>query len=69
MVQLPPHQAQLIQRIHATIVGEPWFNQNAITERELLKLILRHHAGGADREEALMPICREEAQARFSKLR
>jgi hypothetical protein len=69
MVKLLPHEAMLIQRIHETIVGEPWFNRNAITERELLKLILLHHADGFTDEAALMPVCRDEARARFSSQR
>lgn len=69
MVKLLPHEAMLIQRIHATIVGEPWFNRNAITERELLKLMLAHHGAGFIDEAVLLPLCRDEARARFSKPR
>ena len=69
MVKLLPHEARLIQRIHEEIVGEPWFNRNAITERELLKLILERHAAGSTDETVLLPSCRDEARARFSKQR
>lgn len=69
MIKLLPHEAMLIQRVHGAIVGESWFNQNAITERELLKLILQHHAGGVIDEAELLLLCRGEAQARFSKPR
>lgn len=69
MVKLLPHEAMLIQRIHEQIVGEPWFNRNVITERELLKLILERHAGGSTDEAVLLPLCREAAQARFSRSR
>lgn len=69
MVKLLPREAMLIQRIHETIVGEPWFNGNAITERELLKMILAHHAAGSVDEVVLLPLCRDEARARFSRSR
>lgn len=69
MVKLQPHEAILIQRVYDTIVAEPWFNRNVITERELLKMIILHHQDGAIAEAALLPLCRDEARARFSKLR
>lgn len=68
MIKFLPHEAMLIQRVHEQIVGEPWFNRNAITERELLKLILERHADGAI-DEAVLLLCRDEARARFSKPR
>ena len=67
MVKLQPHEAMLIQRVYETIAGESWFNRNAITERELLKLVLGHHAAGGRDEAGLLLLCREEARRRFSK--
>jgi hypothetical protein len=69
MVKLQPHEAMLIQRVYDGIIGESWFNRNAITERELLKLILQNHAGGHLDEAALLTACRGEARDRFSKMR
>lgn len=69
MVKLQPQEALLIQRVYDGIVRESWFNRNAITERELLKLILQNHAGGPVDEAALLLACRDEARGRFSKMR
>jgi hypothetical protein len=69
MVKLPPQEAMLIQRVHAAIAAETWFNSNAITQTELLKLILTHHAAGETQEAALLLLCRNEARERFSRTR
>jgi hypothetical protein len=69
MIKLQPHEATLIQRVYDGIVGESWFNRNAVTERELLKLILSSYAGDRKDEAHLMSSCREEARDRFSKQR
>lgn len=69
MIKLLPDEAMLVQRVHDAIVGESWFNRNVITERELLKLILQHRAGGVLDEAELLPLCRREAKARFSSPR
>lgn len=69
MVKLQPHEAMLIQRVYDAIVTESWFNRNAITERELLKLILQNHAEAPVDEAALLLTCRDEARDRFSKMR
>ncbi|MBX9459609.1 MAG: hypothetical protein KL863_28240 [Rhizobium sp.] len=66
MLKLPPREALLIQRVHAHIAGQTWFNRNAVTETELLKLILRHHAGASRQEAELVALSIEEARARFS---
>lgn len=62
-----PHELAIMRDIYAEIVEAPWFNRNAVTERELLKLIFRAHAGGLVGDEAFGRFCREEAQRRFSK--
>jgi hypothetical protein len=69
MIKLQPHEARLIQRVYDGIAGESWFNRNAVTERELLKLILRTYAEGPVNETALLLACSEEARGRFSKFR
>jgi hypothetical protein len=69
MVKLQPHEAMLIQRVFDGIVAESWFNRNAITERELLKLILQNHADASVDEAAFLLTCRNEARHRFAKTR
>lgn len=69
MTKLQPHEAVLIQRIYDGIARESWFNRNAITERELLKLILGNYAKEPMEEAALLLLCRNEARGRFSKTR
>jgi len=69
MIKLQPHEAVLIQRVYDGITQESWFNRNAVTERELLKLILRAYAEHPGDEAALLCACRGEAQGRFSRAR
>ena len=69
MVKLQPHEVVLIQRVYDAISGESWFNRNAITERELLKLILSNYAEASEDEAALLLACRQEARGRFAKMR
>lgn len=66
MLKLPPRDALLVQRVHAHIAGQPWFNRNAVTETELLKLILRHHATAGGQEAELVALSIDEARIRFS---
>ena len=69
MIKLQPHEAVLIQRVYDGIVQESWFNRNAVTERELLKLILQTYAEEPGDEAVLLRACRGEAQGRFSRTR
>lgn len=69
MVKLQPHEAMLIRRVYDAIARESWFNRNAITERELLKLILVNYAADSTDEAALALLCRDQARERFSKAR
>jgi len=69
MITLQPHEAALIQRVYDEIVQQSWFNRNAITERELLKLILRAHALDPKSEAEMLLACREAARDRFAKQR
>ena len=59
----------LIKRVYDRIAEAPWFNRNAVTERELLKLVLRNYAAEPADETALLQVCRDEARDRFSRLR
>lgn len=63
-----PHELETIRHIYLTVVDEPWFNRNAITERELLKLVLRACTGSDKSRSELEGLCRTEARARFSRL-
>ena len=65
MKKFQPDEAALLKRIYDKIVAEPWFNRNAITERELIKLILTEHA--LRDETGLQAYCFEEARKRFSR--
>lgn len=69
MIKLQPHEAILIQRVYDGIAQEPWFNRNAVTERELLKLILSNFTGDCQDEASLLLACRDVARERFSRLR
>lgn len=69
MIKLQPHEAVLIQRVYDGIAQESWFNRNTVTERELLKLILRTYAEEPGDEAALLRACLGEARGRFSRTR
>lgn len=62
-----PHELAVMRDVYTKIVEAPWFNRNAITERELLKLIFEAHSNGLGDHHAFEKHCREEAQRRFSK--
>lgn len=56
-----------MREVYTSLVEAPWFNRNAVTERELLKLIFRVHSDGYTDRQAFGTLCREEAERRFSK--
>jgi hypothetical protein len=62
-----PHELAIMRDIYAEIVEAPWFNLNAVTERELLKLIFEARADGIADHAAFADRCRQEAKARFSR--
>jgi len=62
-----PQELALMRDIYTEIVEAPWFNRNAVTERELLKLIFNAHSDGIGDHAAFGKLCREEAQRRFSR--
>lgn len=62
-----PQELAIIRDIYAEIVEATWFNGNAVTERELLKLIFNAHSQGMGDREAFRKRCREEAHYRFSR--
>lgn len=68
MTKPAPHELAIMRDVYTAIVDAPWFNRNAVTERELLKLIFSAHADGLGDHQAFGKLCREEAQRRFSKL-
>jgi hypothetical protein len=68
MIKLQPQEAMLIKRVYDVIVEESWFHRNAVTERELLKLILRNYHGNGRDEAHLLVSCSKEARYRFSRM-
>jgi hypothetical protein len=66
MTKLQPTEAALIHRIYEGIIQESWFNRNAVTERELLKLVLTSYRQALE-EAALSKFCEAEAKKRFSR--
>jgi hypothetical protein len=67
MIKLTPVQAQLAGRVYAQITDEPWFNRNAVTERELLKLVIETVRVSKDAEPQILSSCVEQARGRFSR--
>ena len=63
-----PQELAVFRDIYAEIVEAPWFNGNAVTERELLKLIFNAHSEGMGDHETFRKSCRDEAQRRFSRV-
>jgi hypothetical protein len=66
MIDLDPHDRTLIQSIFTEIRDSGWFRRNAVTEWELLKLILREHSLEGWDEDELAERCRQLAHKRFS---
>ena len=62
-----PHELAVMREVYIKIVEAPWFNRNAITERELLKLIFSARSDGLGDRDAFGKFCHDEAQRRFSK--
>ncbi|MCB1444933.1 MAG: hypothetical protein KDJ87_03790 [Rhizobiaceae bacterium] len=50
-----------------SILDEPWFNRNVITERELFKLVFGACKDATGDTAVLDRFCREEARRRFSR--
>jgi hypothetical protein len=69
MLRPAPHELTIMRDIYIEIVDAPWFNRNAVTERELLKLVFNARSDGIDDREAFGKLCREEARRRFSRTR
>jgi hypothetical protein len=67
MPSLHPGDIEIIRPIFQAIVAEPWFNANAVTERELLKLVYRICREFPEDPEQRQALCRAEARARFSR--
>jgi len=67
MIKLPPAEAALVRRAYLAITKEPWFNHNAVTERELLKMMIAKLPDLVDDEGSFLSACRAEARTRFSR--
>ena len=66
-MNLPPSEAAIVYRVYSEIINSPWFNRNAVTEREALKMIIALVSGLPDSESELLARCVAEAKARFSR--
>lgn len=69
MPKYEPHELAMIQSVYEAIAAEAWFNRNSVTERELLKLVLRTYDGYGQEPDAFRRQCLDAAKARFSKTR
>ena len=67
MIKLSPDNAELAGRVFAEISEQPWFNCNAVTERELLKLIIEHIRRSGRSEPTILSECQDQARNRFSR--
>ena len=67
MRKFTPEQAEIIRNTYETLIEQEWFNRNAITERELLKVVLQSFLDGLDDGESLFEACESEAKRRFSR--
>ena len=65
---LTAEQIASLQSILDAVLEEDWFNRNAVTEKELAKLLLTLHAEGL-RGDALKAQTTEQARTRFSRTR
>ncbi len=68
MRKFTPQEAEIIRTAYDSLIGQDWFNRNAITEREMLKVVLRTFLDGAQSSEALFNACEREARKRFSRM-
>lgn len=67
MPEPTPRELELIRAIYMSILDEPWFNRNVITERELFKLVFGACKDATGDTAVLDRFCREEARRRFSR--
>ncbi|CAN7656635.1 hypothetical protein LJR030_002006 [Rhizobium sp. LjRoot30] len=67
MIKLSPVEAERAGRVYAQITEEPWFNRNAVTERELLKLVIETVRVSKEAEPQILSSCVEQARERFSR--
>lgn len=63
MLNLEPDESALVGRIHEEIATEPWFKRTAVTEWELLKLILANRRRCDDG--SLRGLSKRQARGRF----
>lgn len=54
-------------RAFDALAAAEWFNRNAITENELLIILIKAYNAGTCESEALLETCRAEAMHRFGK--
>lgn len=64
-----PAELAIVRAVFDAISSEPWYNSNAVTDRELLKLVLNSYVRGEMDQAGLLSACVEAARSRFSKIR
>lgn len=67
MRKFTPQEAETIRTAYETLIGQDWFNCNAITEREMLKIVIQTFLDGATNPEKLFAISEREGRKRFSR--
>ena len=63
---MTPDDAKAVSTVFSSIVSEPWFNRNWVTERELFKMITSIYREARCDTGSLLTICTERARSRFS---
>lgn len=69
MSKFTPDELAVIGGAYHALLSEPWFNRNAITERELLKLLMSAFREDPASCEELLARCAGEAEHRFGRRR
>lgn len=67
MSKFTPEEQLIIGGAYQALLSEPWFNRNAITERELFKLLISAYREDPGSREALLARCAGEAERRFGR--
>lgn len=68
MRKFTPQEAEIIRTAYDSLIEQDWFNRNAVTEREMLKIVLQTFLDGAQSLEKLLAACESEGRRRFSRM-
>lgn len=69
MSKFTPDEITIIGGVYRALLSEAWFNRNAVTERELLKLLISSYRQTPASGEELLVRCAAEAERRFGRRR